>query len=145
MRFVALLFTCLTLFACSNEMDSTPPAEPLDITHDYFSFANSEQFVTDHIQLDLAVDFELRELRGFVILHMRRLDPAADHIVLDTRDLHIDGVEVAALEGPGSSAGFAYTQSHPKLGQALDIKLPDGLEQQQDLLVTIHYRTDPTA
>jgi aminopeptidase N len=140
MRVIALLFATFMLFACSNNEDPVPQKETVDVTHDYFSFANTDQFVTDHINLNLTVDFDLKELRGLVTLKMRRLDPAASQIILDTRNLHIDGVLVN-----GSEAGFEYTQQHPKLGQALTITLPEGLEQQQDLLVKIHYKTDPSA
>ena len=145
MRTISMLLISSLLFACSQDDGSPPIQKPLDVTHDYFSFANTDQFVTDHISLDLTVDFEQRELRGWVTLQMRRLDPGAMDIVLDTRDLHIDHVLVG---GPGSEAAratFGYTENHPKLGQALSITLPGGLEQQQDLLVTIHYKTDPGA
>jgi len=140
MRVIALLLATVMLFACSDNEDPVPQKEAVDVTHDYFSFANTDQFVTDHIKLNLTVDFDLKELRGLVTLKMRRLDPAASHITLDTRDLHIEGVLVN-----GAEAGFEYTQQHPKLGQALTITLPGGLEQQHDLLVKIHYKTDPSA
>ncbi len=114
--------------------------ETWDLGHDYFSFANTEQFVTDHLQLDLAVDFDRTELRGMAVLKMRRLDTAATDIILDTRDLHIDGVLVN-----GSEASFEYAQTDPVLGQALKITLPAGLQDQTNLRVKIHYQTDPRA
>jgi aminopeptidase N len=145
MRVFALMLATLMLVACSQSEDPAPQKEPIDLTHDYFSFANTDQFVTDHIQLDLAVDFDLKELSGFATLKMRRLDPAATDIILDTRDLHIDRILVSGSEDNGTDATFEYIQEDPVLGQALQITLPDGLEQQQELLVTIHYKTDPGA
>ena len=145
MRVFALLFASFILVACSQDEEPAPQKEAIDITHDYFSFANTDQFVTEHIQLDLTVDFELKELRGLARLKMHRLDPAATDIILDTRDLHIDGVLVAGSEGDGSEATFEYLQQDPVLGQALKITLPDGLEQEQSLLVKIFYKTDPGA
>jgi leukotriene-A4 hydrolase len=152
MRIAALLFSIFMLVSCSQSDAPTPdsPApqkKAVDISHDYFSFANTRQFVTDHIRLDLTVDFEQQELRGEAELKMRRLDPAATQITLDTRDLHIDNIMVAGLddEGNGVAAAFEYTRHDPVLGQALDITLPAGLEQQQDLLITIGYKTDPGA
>ena len=140
MRVFALLVSSFLLFACTQDENVSPATPEFDITHDYFSFANSDQFVTDHLQLNLSVDFSLRQLRGMAILEMRRLDPAATHIILDTRDLHIDGILVN-----GAEAVFEYAQTDPILGQALKITLPAGSEQQQDLEVKIHYQTDPSA
>ena len=145
MRFIALVLTTFALFACSQDENSASQEEPFDITRDYFSFANTDQFVTDHINLDLSVNFELKQLSGLATLTMRRLDPEARHIILDTRDLHIDGILIGNPTSTGSEASFEYTQQHPKLGQALSIELPGGLEGQQDLRVKIHYKTDPSA
>ena len=140
MRVITFLLTALMLVACSQDEEPVPQKEIVDLSHDYFSFANSDQFVTSHIALDLTVDFELKELRGLATLSMQRLDPAATDIILDTRDLHIDGILVE-----GSEAAFEYSEDDPVLGQALKITLPEGLEQKSDLLVTIHYKTDPGA
>lgn len=145
MRIFALLFTVFMLVACSQDDESAAQKEPLDVSHDYYSFANTDQFVTEHIQLDLTVDFDRKQLRGLAALKMQRLDPAATQIILDTRDLHIDGILVAGSESAGQEAAFEYSQTHPKLGQALKITLPEGLEQQQNLVVKIHYQTDPGA
>ena len=145
MRFIALLLTAFALFACSQDEHSASQEEPLDITHDYFSFANTDQFVTDHISLDLTVNFELRQLNGLATLTMRKLDPEARHIILDTRDLHIDGILIGGPASAGIESSFEYTQDHPKLGQALSIEIPDGLDDQQKLMVKIHYKTDPSA
>jgi aminopeptidase N len=149
MRVFALLLVSLMLVACSQDDDpaetETSAAKVLDISHDYFSFANSDQFVTDHLRLDLSVDFDQQELRGQATLEMRRLDPTATHIILDTRDLHIERVMVGDPDETGIEAAFEYSQEHPELGQALKISLPDGHDQQQTLHVNIHYKTDPTA
>ena len=144
MRVFTLLLSSLMLFSCSQGEAPTIQVRATDRGHDYFSFANTDQFVTEHIKLDLTVDFDLKELRGQATLKMRRLDPFAKHVILDTRDLHIDHILVAGYEGDGTGAEFRYSQQHPILGQALDITLPDGLDQ-QDLVVKIHYKTDPTA
>jgi leukotriene-A4 hydrolase len=140
MRVFFLSLAIFAITACSPDEEAVEQKQPVDVSHDYFSFANTDQFVTDHVKLDLTVDFDLKELRGTAILKMRRLDPQATDIILDTRDLHIDGVLVN-----GSESQFEYAQTHDVLGQALKITLPDGLEQQQDLEIKIHYQTDPGA
>ncbi len=145
MHVFALFLATLMVVSCSQREEPLPTKTAVDIGHDYFSFANTDQFVTEHIQLKLTVDFNLKELRGFAILKMRRLDPAATDIILDTRDLHIDSILVAGSEGDDAEAIFEYVKQDPVLGQALKITLPDGLDQQQNLAIKIHYKTDPGA
>jgi len=145
MRVFSLFLTTLMTVACSQNEEPAPQKEPIDLSHDYFSYANTEQFVTEHLQLDLTVDFERKELRGMASLKMRRLDPVAGEIILDTRDLDIESVLVGGPGSDGIDAGFEYTEKHPRLGQALKITLPAGLEEQQNLEVKIHYKTDPGA
>jgi len=149
MRVFALLLSIFFIVACSQEEDAGKAADveetAVDLSHDYFSFANTDQFVTENLQLDLTVDFSLKELRGLAVLKMRRLDPSATDIILDTRDLHIDSILVGGTEDDGTEASFEYAQTDLVLGQALKITLPDGLEQQQDLVLRIFYQTDPGA
>ena len=145
MRVFTLLLATLLAVACSQNEEPAAQKEPIDLSHDYLSYANTDQFVTEHLSLDLTVDFELKELRGTASLNMRRLDPAAGEIILDTRDLHITSVLVGGLDSDGIDARFEYTDKHPRLGQALKITLPAGLEKQQLLKVKIHYKTDPGA
>jgi leukotriene-A4 hydrolase len=82
------LVSAMIFSACSR--DEYDPA------HDYFSFANSDQFVTRHLELELWVDFDRQTLAGSAVLHMERLDPAATIIVLDSRGLQIGGIEIVA-------------------------------------------------
>lgn len=126
--------------ATQQEVTAAPEPQPFDLAHDYFSFANTDQFVTRHLNLDLTVDFDKKELRGAAVLSMNRLDPAASDIVLDTRDLHIESVSVN-----GTAADFAYSQTDEVLGQALKIAIPDGQQADAELQVEIHYKTDPGA
>ncbi len=52
----SLIVICSLLLASCGEKDTYDPAR------DYFTFANTEQFVTRHIALDLDVDFVIRTL-----------------------------------------------------------------------------------
>ena len=77
------------------------------LARDHYSFANVDKFVTEHLHLDLAVDFGQEVLRGKAELRMRRLDAGAGEIVLDTRDLAIDSVTVATGSAAPSVVEFA--------------------------------------
>ena len=75
-RWLTLTFLAV-LGACSKEPQQAAVAEVYDPARDYFTFSNYEQVTTRHIALDLDVDFDRKQLAGYVTLHMSRLDPAA--------------------------------------------------------------------
>jgi leukotriene-A4 hydrolase len=135
----AFVATILFVTACSKEdevVDSYDPAR------DYFTFANTGEFVTEHLALDLDVDFEVRELRGFAMLTMRRLDAAASQVTLDTRDLTIGSV-VVLQSGRSAPAEFNFGEEHETLGTPLVIDLPRDTGESFDLV--IEYRTSPSS
>lgn len=136
-KFTVALLGALVLSSCTQDA--------YDPGHDYFSFANSDQFVTRHLDLDLTVDFDARQLAGSVRLSMERLDPAARELVLDSRALHIEGVSVVLPDGSKRDAAFRIGASDKILGEPLTISLPDGFDPDPAFSVTIHYRTDPGA
>jgi len=136
-----LLFVFAILFfaACSKE-----PAEvdTYDPARDYFTFANTDAFVTEHLALDLDVDFDAEELRGFAILTMRRLDLEANEIVLDTRDLTIASAAVL-MAGSSEPAEHRFGEPHETLGTPLIITVPAGTGEQFDLV--LEYKTSPAS
>ncbi len=136
-KLIVAMLGALALSSCAQDA--------YDPGHDYFSFANSDQFVTRHLELDLTVDFAARQLVGSVRLSMERLDPAARELVLDSHTLQIESVSVALPDGSARDAEFLIGASVKKLGEPLTISLPDGFDPDPAFSVTIHYRTDPGA
>ncbi|VUD68893.1 Aminopeptidase N [Thalassocella blandensis] len=102
---------------------------------DYHSFANPESVVLKHINLDLTVDFDKKVLSGTAELQFDKVDPAADTLVLDTRDLTINSVTAKGQD-------IAYQLGEPEghKGAALSITLPE-----QGDSVVIDYTTSPKA
>jgi len=136
-----LLITVLTLCACQRE-EAGPVYDP---AHDYFSFANSGQFQTSHLELDLTVDFDQRVLSGHAIHHMQQLDPESTRIMMDSRGLQIDGVQ---LELPGTGTidlEFELGAADQVRGEPLSIKLPAQFAATDDFLLKINYQTGPDA
>jgi aminopeptidase N len=125
---------------CSKE-----PVEVYDPAHDYFSFANTEQFITRHLELDLTVDFDKEQLRGSAILHMERLDPLATEIILDSRGLDISGVSISLADSPMVPAEFQVGEEDPVLGSPVTIELPADLEIASSFMVRLEYATGPDA
>jgi aminopeptidase N len=116
-----------------------------DPAHDYFSFANSGQFVTRHLELDLDVDFDRQQLSGHAVLHMERLDPDAKTIVVDSRGLQIREIQLTAAEEVVEGVSFELGEQHPVKGQPLLIHLPTGLQTESVFQLKIDYRTGPQA
>ena len=126
--------------------------EPLQSGLDYHSFANVEQFVITRLQLDVRVDPKDKVLRAVAGLSLKRLDPGATELVLDTRDLDIQGVAQKAQGVLGATAKsettwvsrpFHFERKDPVLGQALVIELPPSGKTTE--LVRIEYETAPGA
>ena len=125
---------------------------PIQSGLDYHSFANIEQFRITRLELDLRVDPFFKTLRGLAALQIKRLDPKATELVLDTRDLNISDVTVKAQDVLGATAKsettwvsrpFHFEKKDPILGQALVIELPPS--NHKTLLVRIDYETSPGA
>lgn len=111
---------------------------------DYHSFANTDEVILKHIDLDLAVDFDKKQMRGHAIMSLKYLTDKAETLVLDTRALNIEKVEVRkkteAKQGKWKKAKFLLRKADPALGSALAIALKDGVDE-----VKVHYSTSPEA
>jgi aminopeptidase N len=108
---------------------------------DVHSQAEPLEFVTRSFHLDLDVDFDKQVLRGEVTLDVKRIDPQASELVLDTRDLQIQSVRVAhAGHDDFKPTQFHLDPAKGEIGSALRIAMP----QQADR-VRIAYSTSPQA
>ena len=142
-RFASLIIPlALLVTACSKESAEVDNYDP---AHDYFSFANTSEFTTSHLELDLTVDFEKEQLRGSVVLHMERLDPLATTVILDSRGLEIDSVNLSIADMPALPVEFAIGEADPVLGSPLTISLPADIEINSDFTIRIEYATGPNA
>jgi leukotriene-A4 hydrolase len=126
--------------------------EPIQSGLDYHSFANIEQFRVTRLELDLRVDSGARVLRGVVGLSVRRLDPGATQLILDTRELTVTEVTEKAQGVLGAMSKtettwvgrpFHFERKDPILGQALVIELPPSNKPTE--FIRIEYETSPTA
>jgi leukotriene-A4 hydrolase len=97
---------------------------------DIHSYSNPEVSRVRHVELDLAVSFSEKKLRGSATL---TLDPAGRQLILDTRDLTI-------LRVNGSTSGFSVGPRDAHLGAPLTIELEPGARS-----VVIEYETSPQA
>jgi len=140
------------LLAGSAAAAAPPGLAPIQSGLDYHSFANIEQFRVTRLDLDLHVDFGARVLRGRVGLSVKRLDPGATQLILDSRDLTVTEVTekaqgvlgaLSATETTWVSRPFHFERKDPILGQALVIELPPSNKPTES--IRIEYETSPAA
>ena len=129
LRFVSLVFP-LMLTACVGG-----PPRPDYQTRDIHSYANPSESRVTHLELDLDVDFEARQLRGHCTLYV---DGSGD-LVLDTRDLTILRVAVSHDGEEFREVPYVLGEADAVLGAPLQI--PRGGANR----VRVEYATAPGA
>jgi len=115
-----------------SEADAAP-------VHDPHSYGNPAEVRPTHLALDLALDFDAREIRGSVTIEFQRRTPTR-RLVLDTREVIVEravGITPAGLERV-----LTHTVHAPEapLGSALEIELPPAVDR-----VRVEYCTRPDA
>ncbi len=114
----------------------SPSAKKASMARDPHSFSNHDQVVVRHLDLDLAVDFEQKQLRGKAILTIDNL-AGVDTLFLDTRDLNIEKVTRGETEEPAS---FLPGEPVKYLGQSLAVSITP-----KTSVVSVYYSTKPEA
>jgi leukotriene-A4 hydrolase len=141
----ALAPAILSSLACAAAAADSGAIDP---AFDYHSYANVDQFRTTHLDLDLRVDFKFKTISGSVTLQLKRLDPRATQLVLDTKDIMILDVTQKATDVLGATAKnqtvwvsrpFRMEKPDPILGSALVIDLPPSKKGSESL--KIDYET----
>ena len=127
----ALLLVCAVVTAAAHA------EAPVADTH---SYANTADFRTEHLALDLTVDFKQKRLSGSVELQLHRLNQQASELVLDTRALSIESVQAASGSKAWQKTSFKLDAPSEIVGSALRIAMPAGADR-----VRIRYHTAPTA
>ncbi|WP_371196012.1 M1 family metallopeptidase [Glaciecola sp. SC05] len=149
MRFVSIVLGALLLATgCSKApedsqaVDNTAAIKPLtsheqsmNVSRDYHSFANVDEVLVTHINLDITANFDTQQLSGTAVLDLKRIAADADTLVLDTRDLVINSVSAN-----DTALSFSLASADPELGSALSISLPSEVNQ-----ITVDYTTSPEA
>ncbi|MFM7014829.1 MAG: M1 family metallopeptidase [Bacteroidota bacterium] len=103
-------------------------------THDFHSYAKPEEAVVKHLNLDLSVDFEKKQLAGYAELSIETNGKASE-LHLDARDLTIDSVWT-----DGEAAQFQLGAAQPYIGSDLSISIKPTTKK-----VKIKYNTSPSA
>ncbi len=107
---------------------------------DPHSYAQPDQVVVTHLDLDLKVDFPHKQLDGQATLKLDWKNPQAASLVLDTRDLKIAKIDALAADGKATPLKYILAPRDKELGSKLTIAAPKHPAQ-----VRIVYTTSPEA
>ena len=107
---------------------------------DRHSYAQPDEVVINHIDLDLKVDFTHKQLDGVAMLTLDWKNAAGHDLVLDTGNLKIASIE--AVDGKGQTRALKYQLAAPvpNMGSKLTIAAPKHPHE-----VRIAYTTSPDA
>ncbi len=126
----------LLLPFCLAACDGSPPRPPAPVVENY-SYSRPEAVRVTHIELDLTVDFEARQLHGSAALDIDRAAAGGDRLWLDTWDLDIEAVRDGAS---GVDLQWTLGEHAPLLGRPLAIALAAETRR-----VVVHYATGDDA
>jgi aminopeptidase N len=143
---VTLLAAACVRQPAPSDATSKPAAGPEVATvnsaalHDEHSYAEPDKVRIGDLALDLALDFDRRQLAGTATYALKWLDPNATQLVLDTRDLAIAKVEGIDKQGQWTPLQYALATPDPILGSKLTVQVP-----QRNAQVRVTYTTSPDA
>jgi leukotriene-A4 hydrolase len=107
---------------------------------DPHSFAQPDQVVVTHLDLDLKIDFPKKQLDGQATLKLDWRNPQATSLVLDTSELKIAKIEALDADGKATPLKYVLAPRNKQLGEKLTIATPTHATQ-----VRIVYATSPDA
>lgn len=124
------LVTCIFFVVLANASWALDP----------LSYARYDQVSVQHLHLDLQANFKNKSLTGYADLSLKWTDPKAREVILDTRELSIQKVQIIDSSKVWKTIPYQLAKLDPEKGQALHIKLPFQAEK-----IRIYYHTAPTA
>ena len=107
---------------------------------DPHSYAQPQDVLVKHIDLNLAVDFPHRQLDGTATLTLDWKNPGTHDLVLDTENLAIASIEAVDAKGGTRALHYALAEPVKEMGRKLTIDAP-----RQPHAIRITYKTSPDA
>jgi aminopeptidase N len=139
----------IVLALASGTLAADPRTDgPIDPGFDYHSYANTDQFRITHLEFELTVYMRAKSLDGEVDLEVKRLDPNATQLILDTKGLMVTDVRQKATDILGATSKsqqtwvtrpYRFEKPDPILGSALVIDLPPSKRKSE--IIKIEYET----
>jgi leukotriene A-4 hydrolase/aminopeptidase len=109
---------------------------------DFHSYSNPQEIKVTNIDLDWDVLFAEKKIKGTAVLSFKRMTIDSNtHLILDTRDLNIEKVEISNDSGNSFAlTKFKLGETDKFLGAPLVVQLPVDANR-----VRIFYSTSPNA
>ncbi|KAF9146590.1 Leukotriene A-4 hydrolase [Mortierella sp. GBA39] len=104
--------------------------------YDPTSQSNIDELKTNHIHLDLTVDFSAKTLTGSAELELEAITDKVSKVVLDT-----SYIDVRSVSSNGKALQFNLAKRHEKYGSALTITLGTTLSKGTKTKVNVEYAT----
>ena len=114
-------------------------------SRDSSTYANIDEVVTEHINLDFEVDFNTKTFDGNVILTMNTVADNVGSVFLDAAGLDVHKVDFQVKhEGCSIWTTVNYTVTTPNvnLGQAVEVHLPNPQAFNTTFYVRLYYTTN---
>ena len=127
------MLRCLLLFVFLN-----CPSE-CSYVGDPNSYSRPDLVKTNHLHLDLEVDFDSEQLVGSVVLELERISPEVKGVTLDSKDININSVTDLVS---GEFLDWKI-ESQNEFGEKLEISLPES--DLNILTISISYSTSPNS
>lgn len=136
-----LLFAASFLFlmGCGGDDKSTETTTDLlpenmeEVMVDKHSYSNISDIRTTHLHLDVAVDFDTKQISGEVVHSVENIT-GTDVMIFDTHSLTVDKV---TLDG-GEETAFEFGEYDELLGSSLAVSVTPETKE-----VVIHFSTSP--
>jgi len=146
--FLLLSWAVALVAGCSRDIAAPVPAtaaatevaavKPMR-SQDEHSYAQPQKVVIKDLALDLAIDFDRKQLGGTATYQLEWKDAAATQLVLDTRALKIEKVQ-GEVGGEWVPLKFTLADNDPIFGSKLTIETPA-----RNPRVRVTYKTSPEA
>ncbi len=151
MRSTFLLLSCAAAMVAGCSRDAAPAPEAaavtpkatavkIDRSQDESSYSEPAKVVVKDLSLDLAIDFDKKQIGGSATYQLEWKDKAATQLVLDTRALTIEKVEGDDGKGAWTPLKYVLAANDKIFGSKLTIETPA-----RNPNVKITYHTSPDA
>ncbi|MCR9174104.1 MAG: M1 family metallopeptidase [bacterium] len=133
MRYFSLLLLLFVLFSCdteSNEVDKNPTSAS---TQDPHSYANVHEIKTEHLHLELDVNFDNQTIYG--VARHTMSEHTTSEAIFDVKGLEIMKVTLGE-KGKEKATEYSVGKNDELLGAPLKVKVG-----KNDRQINIHYKT----
>lgn len=131
---------CCRSLSASGGRCAAPPSERCPLV-DVASASNHAQFHLRHFHLDLQINFAVKQMSGWMVLHVSPMTSGAQTLVLDSHPSlqvrRVDLQDPGRAQEPPLSLVFSV-EPFSEFGSALRVTLPD-VRAEREIHVTVRY------